>query len=268
MGYEFGLSRRIYGVVYGVVTDNKHPEGDYRVKVKLPWIRSTDAGDDEDYISSWARIISPMASSGYGFYNLPEVGDEVVLSFVHGDIRQPVVLGSVFNPKENKMPVGDDASKHKELKDPAGNDIGIHKAAVDNNSAGGKNNARFIQTRSGHCLIFDDTEGSESITLFSSSGHAITLNDEKKNIVIQDSSGEDYLLFDHDKGKITLETENGDIDVLCKNGTFNLEAKEITTKSTTTATHEATNEMTHKSKSVVINGSSQVDVDGGTIYLN
>lgn len=268
MGYEFGLGRRIYGVVYAVVTDNKHPEGDYRVKLKFPWIRSSDAGDDEDYISSWARIISPMASASYGFYCLPEVGDEVVVSFVHGDIRQPVVVGSVFNPKENKMPVGGEATGNKSLKDPLGNDIGIGAAAVDNNEAGGDNNARFMQSRSGHVLMFDDTDGKESLQIVSKSGHAVVLNDEKDNIAIVDASGEEYVVFDGENKKIILETKNGDIDILCKNGTFNVEAKEITTKSTTTATHEATNEMTHKSKKVVIKGDSLVDVDGGKIELN
>ena len=46
-----GNRRRIYGVVIGIVTDNKHPDGEYRVKVRFPWIRdATDAGDAEDFI--------------------------------------------------------------------------------------------------------------------------------------------------------------------------------------------------------------------------
>ena len=110
MGYEFGLGRRIYGVVNGVVTDNKHPEGMYRVKVKFEWIQSTKAQDKVDYISSWARVASPMAGAGRGFYCLPEPEDEVIVSFVHGDIRYPVVLGALWNEKD-KMPVNDKAPK-------------------------------------------------------------------------------------------------------------------------------------------------------------
>ncbi|MFT7581162.1 MAG: hypothetical protein ACI9MR_002836 [Myxococcota bacterium] len=267
MGYEFGLSRRIYGVVSGVVTDNKHPEGDYRVKVKFGWIRSTDAGDDEDYISSWARVTVLMGGGGRGFYCLPEVDDEVLVSFVHGDIRQPVVIGSMWNAKD-AMPVGDAATGNKALTDPQGNDIGIAAAAVDNQAAGGENNARFMTSRSGHTIMFDDTDGKESLQIISKTGHVIVMSDEKDNIAIQDASGEEYIVFDGANKKIILETANGDIDILCKNGILNIEAKEITTTATTKATHEATNEMKMHSKKIIIAADNLIDADAKKIELN
>ncbi|PKN54322.1 MAG: hypothetical protein CVU56_27210 [Deltaproteobacteria bacterium HGW-Deltaproteobacteria-14] len=269
MGYEFGLSRRIYGVVCGVVTDNKHPEGDYRVKVKFPWISSTDAGDKEDFISSWARVTSNMAGGGRGFYCLPEPDDEVLVSFIHGDVRLPVVIGSLWN-KEDKMPVGDSASGNKGVADPLGNDVGIGAAAVDNNAAGGKNNARFFLSRAGHMLIFDDTDGKESMTLISKSGHGLHFNDEKDNIAMHDASGEEYMVLDGKNKKIIIETKNGDIDILCKNGKLNVEAKEIFVKSTTTATYESKNDTKIESKSsnIVIKASSKIDADASKIELN
>ena len=215
MGYEFGLSRRIYGVVCGVVSDNKHPEGDYRVKVKFPWISSKDVGDTEDFVSSWARVITNMGGKGRGFYCLPEVGDEVLVSFIHGDVRLPVVLGAMWN-KEDKMPVGDNTSANKKVKDPLGNDVGVHAAAVDNKAAGGKNNARFFLSRSGHMMIFDDTDGKESMSFLSKSGHGLHFNDEKDNISVHDASGEEYLVLDGKKQKIILESKSGDIDILCE----------------------------------------------------
>jgi len=269
MGYEFGLSRRIYGVVAGVVTDNKHPEGQYMVRVKFPWIRSTDAGDKEDYISSWARVIANMGGKGRGFYCLPEKDDEVIVSFIHGDIRQPIVLGAVWNDKD-KMPVGDNAAGTKSTKDPLGNDVGISACAVDNNAAGGDNNARFFLSRAGHMLIFDDTDGKESLSLISKDGHAVVLNDEKENIAIYDKSGEEYLVLNGDEKKILLETKNGDIDIFCKNGKLNIEAKEIFVKSTTTATYESKNDTKIESKSanIVIKASSKIDADASKIELN
>jgi len=268
MGYEFGLSRRIYGVVCGVVTDNKHPEGDYRVKVKFPWISSTDASDKEDFISSWARVATQMAGGGRGFYCLPEPDDEVLISFIHGDIRLPIVIGALWN-QTDKMPVGGDGSPNSGVTDPLGNDIGISAAAVDNNAAGGKNNARFFLSRSGHLLIFDDTDGKESMTLISKSGHGLHFNDEKDNIAMHDASGEEYMVLDGKNKKIIIETKNGDIDVLCKNGTFNLEAKKITVKSTTTAEYKSTKDTTIKSDAkIIINASSLIDADAAKIELN
>lgn len=268
MGYEFGLSRRIYGVVAGVVENNKHPTGQYMVRVKFPWIRSKDKGDKEDYISSWARVIANMGGKGRGFYCLPEVDDEVIVSFVHGDIRQPIVLGAVWNSKD-KMPVGNDTSANKGTKDPLGNDVGIGAAAVDNNAAGGKNNARFFLSRAGHMLIFDDTDGKESVAIVSKSGHSLVLNDEKDNISMYDKSGEEYMVLNGKDKKILIETKNGDIDILCKNGKFNVEAKEIFMKASTKSTFMSGADTTINSgANIIIKASGKIDADGSKIELN
>lgn len=244
MSYEFGLSNRIYGVVYGVVIDNKHPEGAYQVKVSFPWIRSTEAGDDADYESNWARIVSPMAGKGRGFYTLPEIGDEVCVSFLHGDIRFPVVVGALWND-EDVAPVSDAAPADSE--DPMGNDLGIGTAAQDNQAAGGDNNARFFISRSGSTLFFDDTEGKEKVNLFSAKGSMLTINDEKDVIAIYDHSKEVYLVLDAANKKITMETKSGDIEILAKSGEFRVEAKDIVTQASNKQSHNADGQWEQKS---------------------
>lgn len=263
-----GAGRRITGVVIGIVTDNKHPDGAYRVKLKFPWIRSTEAGDKEDFFSAWARISTSMAGAGRGLYLLPEVDDEVLVMFEHGDIRRPIVIGSLWNGVD-VPPVGKKAPKNS--KDPMGVDLGI-KAACVPTADEPKNRARFFMSRSGHLLLFDDADEAkdEKIVLKTKRGHTLVLNDKKgkESIAIYDSSGEEYLYLDEAKKTITLETKDGDINVRCKNGTFTLEAKEIVTKASKTATHDATTKMTSSSKEVVIKGDSKVDIDGGKIELN
>ncbi len=258
MGYEFGLSRRIYGVVAGVVTDNKHPDGYYMVKVKFPWIRSTDVGDSENFVTTWARVMTQMAGAGRGFYSLPEPDDEVILSFLHGDIRMPVVLGAVWNNKD-LMPVNDEA-EHAGLKAPVAHgkesDVGIKDANVDNASAGGKNNSRFFQSRSGHLLIFDDTGGAEGLTIVSKDGHGVTFKDSDKYVSIYDKDGEEYLAFDAANKKITLQSKAGDIDIFCKSGKLNVVAKEIYVESTTKATYKT-------SADTIIDAGGNVDMDAG-----
>ena len=83
-------AEKIFGVVTGVVTDNKHPDGAYRVKVKFPSL-------PQDASSTWARVSAPNGPQSTGLYTLPEVGDEVLVAFVHGDIRHPIVLGTLWN---------------------------------------------------------------------------------------------------------------------------------------------------------------------------
>lgn len=269
VGGAGGAGRRIFGVVIGIVTDNHHPDGEYRVKVKFPWIRSTDVGDEEDFLSTWARITTLMAGPSRGMYCLPEPDDEVLVMFEHGDVRRPVVIGSLWNGVD-KPPVNGDGPDPST--DPMGLDLGIQNACVDNGDPSKVNRGRFFKSRSGHLLLFDDAKlsGNEKIVLKTRRGHVLVLNDKvgKESIALYDSTGEEYLHIDEVKKKITIESRNGDIDILCKNGTLNIEAKDIVTKASKTATHEATDKMSHSSKQVEIEGSSLVDVDGGKIELN
>ena len=139
-----GRATRINGVVVGVVTNNQDPEKMGRVKVKFPWLSDADE-------SNWARVATPMAGKERGFYFLPEVDDEVLVAFEHGDARFPYVVGALWN--------GTDAP-------PADN-------------ADGKNNVRVIKSRSGHVIRLTDEDGKEKIEIIDKS--------EKNSIVIDTS---------------------------------------------------------------------------------
>ena len=76
-----------------IVTDNKDPDKLGRVKVKYP----TLGGEVE---SGWARIAWGAAGKERGVVALPEVNDEVVIGFEHGDVRRPFALGVLFNGKD------------------------------------------------------------------------------------------------------------------------------------------------------------------------
>jgi uncharacterized protein involved in type VI secretion and phage assembly len=92
---------RIHGVVVGIVTNNQDPDGLGRVKVKFPWLSDVDE-------STWARIAAPMAGDQRGVYFLPEVEDEVLVAFEHGDVRFPYVLGALWNGKDAPPASNDD----------------------------------------------------------------------------------------------------------------------------------------------------------------
>ena len=94
---EFGGRVRTGGfaahLVIGLVTQNKDSESQGRIKVKYPAL-------DENAESTWVRISFPAAGSGRGVVALPQINDEVVIGFEHGDIERPIVLGTLFNGKE------------------------------------------------------------------------------------------------------------------------------------------------------------------------
>jgi type VI secretion system secreted protein VgrG len=111
-----------------------------RVKVQFFWDRYGTP-------SCWARVSTPWAGKGYGFQNMPRIGEEVLVQFIEGDPDRPVVIGRVHNA-ENMPP----------FKLPAGaNYTGLKTLSIDSsgNSVAGKWNE----------LRFDDTDGAEQIYL-------------------------------------------------------------------------------------------------------
>jgi phage protein D/phage baseplate assembly protein gpV len=78
------------GLVPGLVSDIKDPRKMGRVKVTFPWL-------DKEYVTGWARVVQPGAGADRGSLVLPEVKDEVLVGFVHGDPDNAYVLGGMHN---------------------------------------------------------------------------------------------------------------------------------------------------------------------------
>jgi uncharacterized protein involved in type VI secretion and phage assembly len=162
-----GRDSRVFGVVVGLVTNNQDPDNMGRVKVKFPWLSDTD----ESY---WARLVTPMAGNDRGLYLLPEVDDEVLVAFEHGDISYPYILGALWNGKD--------------LPPEKNND--------------GKNNKRTLKSRSGHLIRLDDTDGSEKIEIIDKSGsNSIVISTADNSITI---TADADLTIKSNNGKITL----------------------------------------------------------------
>jgi uncharacterized protein involved in type VI secretion and phage assembly len=67
------------------------PDGLARVKVRM--LTLDPAGEAE----IWARVAVPFAGADRGALFIPDVGDEVLVSFIAGDPRFPIVLGGLWN---------------------------------------------------------------------------------------------------------------------------------------------------------------------------
>jgi type VI secretion system secreted protein VgrG len=72
-----------------------------RVKVQFYWDREGQRDEDS---SCWVRVSQPSSGSGSGVSWVPEVDDEVIVAFEHGDPDRPVVLGAVYNPRRVPPP--------------------------------------------------------------------------------------------------------------------------------------------------------------------
>lgn len=69
------------------------PDGLNRVEIKL----HSFSGPESQEGRLWARVATPFAGPDYGAFFIPAVGDEVLVAFVNGDSRFPVVVGSLWN---------------------------------------------------------------------------------------------------------------------------------------------------------------------------
>jgi uncharacterized protein involved in type VI secretion and phage assembly len=172
--YGGGEQGKNVGVVVGIVTNNNDPDHLGRVKLKFPWRDDTDE-------SNWARVATLNAGNDRGTYFLPEVGDEVLVAFDHGDISQPYVIGSLWNGKD---------------KPPESNQ-------------NGKNDKRMIKSRSGHTFILNDAQGSEKVEIRTKSGHQIILDDSSgsEKIAIKDKTGSNSIVIDSAQNSISMSSQ-------------------------------------------------------------
>ena len=161
---------RIAGLVIAIVTNNDDPDERGRVKLKYPWL-----GDDVE--SSWARIAMPGAGPDYGMAWVPQVGDEVLVGFEHGDIRFPYVLGGLWNGKD-AAPLGD--------------------RLLD---AGNVKRSGFV-SRKGHMFVFFDGDDE--------SGVAILSQDGKFRVSLNETKGQLHIKAD---GKLVIEAQSLEIKV-------------------------------------------------------
>jgi len=142
----------------GIVTDNQDPNGLGRVKVKFPTLT-------EDHASNWARVVAIGAGHGRGFDCLPEIEDEVLVGFEHGDIHRPYILGGVWN--------GQDPTP----------------TPVDSSVQDGKVCLRTFKTRTGHQLQFVDEGGSSGTYLTTAQGHQLRLSDSDSAVELKAANG-------------------------------------------------------------------------------
>jgi uncharacterized protein involved in type VI secretion and phage assembly len=128
------------GLVIGLVTNNDDPEKMARVRVKFPTLDDASEG-------WWARVAAINAGDKRGVLMLPQVGDEVIVGFEHGDQTRPFIVGSLWNGKAQPEEM-DDAAGNFELRTPEKVTIKAEKDILVESKA-------KITTKSGAEILID-----------------------------------------------------------------------------------------------------------------
>jgi Rhs element Vgr protein len=176
-----GLVPGVQGLQIGIVTNiHEDPDGEDRVKVRIPIINADDEG-------VWARVSTLDAGDNRGSFFRPEVTDEVIVGFLNDDPRDPIILGMV-NSSAKPAPL---------------------TAEEDNNEKG------FI-TRSEIKLIFNDDE--KSVIIETPNGNKATLSDDEGGIILEDENSNKIEMTSdgitiESGGDINISTSTGDVNI-------------------------------------------------------
>lgn len=187
-------------LLVGIVTDNNDSKGWGRVKVKFPTLT-------EDHNSNWARVVSIGAGKDRGFDCLPEINDEVLVAFEHGDIHRPYIIGNVWNGKDAPPePVTHDVQNGTVRLRTFKTRIGHVLQFIEEDAHGTKAGVD-ITTAGGHKVHLTDSETAQEITITTSGGHQVHLKDTPQpSIAIQTIAGQS-MTFNDTGLQVTIQTE-------------------------------------------------------------
>ena len=157
--------KRVPGVVIALVTNVNDPLGVGRIQLQFPWM-------DPD-LRSWARVAAPMAGSKRGAFFMPEVDDEVLVGFEHGDFNHPLVLGFLWNGVD-KPPETD--PQNRVLVTPGGHTIRLED---------GTDKKLIVRSSSGHEIALDDSAAGQQLSVKTKGGLTLTMDDKQSSIRMQ-----------------------------------------------------------------------------------
>ena len=93
--------------VVGPAGEEIYVNEDGAVKVAFHWNRYDQLNENA---SCWVRVAQNWNGDGYGFLATPRIGQEVIISYLNGDIDRPIITGTTYNGK-NRPPI--DLPRHK-----------------------------------------------------------------------------------------------------------------------------------------------------------
>lgn len=179
--------RRYYGVTSAVVVAIDSFLSTGQVQIRIPWLSG---------FQPWARVAVLMAGPEAGTFFIPQVDDEVLVAFAHGDVREPYVIGSLWNGQDSP---------------PTSNPLDAL-------------NKRIVKTPNELTIELDDLL--DSITIKNKAGHEVVIGKEQATVTV----GQSKMELKKD-GRINIDA---DVEILLSSSKIRLDADNIELKSSAT----------------------------------
>ncbi|MBQ3105172.1 MAG: hypothetical protein IJC59_04830 [Lachnospiraceae bacterium] len=246
---------RMLGVVLGIVVKNYDRDMPGRVCVEIP------TRDQQANELKWARVAMPYSGTKWGYYYLPEIGDQVLLAFEQGNIEKPYIIGSI--PKDANPFLRDSVHANNMFKN--------------------------ITTKNGNTIAIEDNPQGEGmkdkIRIVTSTGtHRLELDNEQNRILLSDKEGKNSMEFLTDRGHLTIKAATnltiqvGETIRLTLNGTngtatlestrLNLQIKDSVDVQANANVKLSAGMITHEANGMLkINSNGPVSVQGNPIKL-
>ncbi len=158
---ELQKEKKVYGVVNATVIDNVDCTGEARVQLMLPWLPG---------FMPWARVATAMAGMARGTFFIPQIGDEVLVAFNQGDVREPFIIGSLWNTLDRPPALlPSDAVNKRVIRTPFGQDVAFDEALQSVTISNTARHSLALDLKgaslsAGLCSVTLDVTGSVTIT--------------------------------------------------------------------------------------------------------
>ncbi len=224
---NFNFISPVCGTQAAVVKDNNDPKNWGRVRVQFYWQKSPEK-------TPWIRMVTPHSGKNKGFQFLPEVGDEVLVSFENNNADRPYVIGSLYHGKQN------------------------HADRSDKD-----NFIKTIRTVSNNEIKFYDKPGEETITIHNKESANIIVLDIKNEKITIKSSG----LIEMFAKNITMDAEKT-IKMKADEITISSKSKMLLESENSFDVKNKTSKMESSSKAEVVSAGSMEIKAGSGLKVN
>lgn len=243
-------NQMIPGFIQGTVVENNNKDYPGMVKVSFTvWEKGKN-------MIEWIRLMSPYAGDSYGSYVVPEIGETVLIGFIGGSLKKPVLMGSLH----------------------------VKDSSLVKDSFDEKNTKKVFKTKGGIEVAVSDEDGKQSVVIRTPKEQQLVIEDEQETILLSDKNGKNKLLLNLKGGEMSLEAEKkmqfkaGSVSFNLdgNSGKIQIECNTMEVKAKQSVTMEGQTQMQLKGASAKLEGmqtlelkaSGQTAISGGIVKIN